>query len=299
MRAMCMLLIALLTARAQTPTFSAEVKVVNLLVTARNRDGSIVTDLTKDDFDVEEDGKKRDIKYFSQQSNLPLVVGLLIDSSWSQRHIFEQERNASLEFLKRVLRQGKDQAWVVSFDTGVHMYQRTTGSMDLVRKALLELESPQDQATLVFEGIAASAEDLMRKQPGRKAVILISDGVEYGDRISLSTAIEYAQRADELVYSILFSDSMAGYAPGLAPQLRAGGVKVMKRVADETGGGYYEASKTMTLERIYSQIEQELRNQYSIGYEPPDSNSKKYRKIKLTVKRKGVTVRTRDGYYPQ
>ncbi len=299
MRALCMLVAAMVSANAQTPTFSADVKVVNLLATARNRDRSIVTDLTKDDFEVEEDGRKQQIKYFSQQSNLPLVIGLLVDTSWSQRHIIEEERGASLVFLNRVLRPGKDRAWVVSFDTGVHMYQRTTDSMDLVRQALLELESPREQATLLFEGIAASAEDLMRKQPGRKAVILISDGVEYGDRISLSTAIEYAQRADELVYSILFSDFLAGYAPGLAPQLRATGVSVMKRIANETGGGYYAASKAMPLEKIYDQIEQELRNQYSIGYEPPESAGKKYRKVKLTVKRKGVTVRTRDGYYPQ
>jgi VWFA-related protein len=303
MRWMCMALIAMVGANAQTPTFSADVKVVNLLATARNRDGSIVTDLTKDDFEVEEDGKKQQIKYFSQQSNLPLVIGLLIDTSWSQRHIMEQERSASLEFLKRVLRQGKDQAWVVSFDIGVHMYQRTTPSLDLVRDALKELEVPVESPTHLYEGIAASAEDLMRKQQGRKAVILISDGIAIKDRVSLSNAIEYAQRADELVYAIVFSDYQAGYGDKVSAQQgaenRALGTSVMKRIGIETGGGYYEASKSMPLEKIYDQIEQELRNQYSIGYEPPESADKKYRKIKLTVKRKRVTVKTRDGYYPQ
>jgi VWFA-related protein len=290
------------SASAQTPTFSANVKVVNLLATARNRDGSIVTDLTKDDFEVEEDGKKQQIKYFSQQSNLPLVIGLLIDTSWSQRHIMEQERSASLEFLKRVLRQGKDQAWVVSFDIGVHMYQRTTPSLDLVRDALKQLEVPVESPTHLYEGIAASAEDLMRKQQGRKAVMLISDGIVIKDRVSLSNAIEYAQRADELVYAIVFSDYQAGYGEVSARQgaeYRALGTSVMKRIGNETGGGYYEASKTMPLEKIYDQIEQELRNEYSIGYEQPDSTSKKYRKIKLTVKRPRVIVKTRDGYYPQ
>lgn len=115
-------------ATAQNPTFSADVKVVSLLVTAQDRDGAIVKDLTKDDFAIEDDGRPQVIRYFSKQSDLPLTVGLLVDTSNSQRYIIPDERNASLAFLNRVLRDGIDRASVVSFDEGVHLYQPTTAS---------------------------------------------------------------------------------------------------------------------------------------------------------------------------
>jgi VWFA-related protein len=201
------------------------------------------------------------------------------------------------------LRDGKDRASVVSFDTGVHLYQRTTGSREQIAAALLELESPKEQATLLYDAVAVASEGLMRKEQGRKAFMLISDGLDYGSKASISLAIEYAQRADVLIYSILFADTVSGYGPAMSEQQafmnRALGSKVMRRLSRETGAGFFEVSKSKPVEKIYDEIAEELRNQYSIGYTPDRSSSNgAFRKIKLTVKGKGLIVRTREGYYP-
>jgi VWFA-related protein len=287
---------------AQSPTFSTDVKVVNLLVTAQDRDGAIVKDLTKDDFVVEEDGRPQTIRYFSRESDLPLIVGLLIDTSYSQRNIIPDERRASLAFLSRVLRDGIDRASVISFDEAVHLYQRTTGSRAEIAAALDQLNSPFGHTTVLYDAIAAASEDLMRKEHGRKAFILISDGVDVGGKANISFAIEYAQRADVLIYSIVFGDYLRAYNQGTHDEgfmYRAVGAKTMQRLSQETGGGFFEVSKSKSLEQVYGEIEDELRNQYSIGYTPDVSKDKqKYRHVKVTVKRKGVSARTRDGYYP-
>jgi VWFA-related protein len=144
----------------------------------------------------------------------------------------------------------------------------------------------------------------MRKQPGRKAFILLSDGMDVHSQTSLGTAIEYAQRADTIIYSILFAHHanrplmVKRQLVMMTQQLK--GAKVMERLARETGGGYFAVSEQNPIGHIYSQIEDDLRNQYSIGYssDRPDTNGK-YRKLKLTAVKKGLVVRTRDGYYPQ
>jgi VWFA-related protein len=141
----------------------------------------------------------------------------------------------------------------------------------------------------------------MRPQHGRKAFILLSDGVSFRDKTSIVTAIEYAQRADTIIYSILFSDPLKVYRPGRAAihaMVGNHGKSVMQRLAHETGGAYFEISESNRLENAYAQIEDALRNQYSLGYTPKRAGqSGEYRKIKLTVKKPGLIVQTRDGYY--
>ena len=151
----------------------------------------------------------------------------------------------------------------------------------------------------------------MKKQSGRKALIMLTDGVDVGSKVSLLSAIESAQRADTLVYSILFADRDA-YGSGFGGggmggrghggrggpprrQERPDGKKILQRLSQETGGGFFEVSKKQTIDRIYDQIQEELRYQYSLGYTPDAGTG--YRKIQLTVKKRDLIVQTRDGYY--
>jgi VWFA-related protein len=143
----------------------------------------------------------------------------------------------------------------------------------------------------------------MRKQGGRKAFILLSDGMDFRSQTSIGTAIEYAQRADTMIYSILFAHRLNRLVlRGIARKIPANplGEKVMTRLAQETGGGYFAVSANNSIDSIYAKIEEELRNQYSIGYTPSRVDpGGKYRRLKLTTVKKGLVVRTRDGYYPK
>jgi VWFA-related protein len=282
-------------------TFSSKVNVVSLLATVHDRDGGVVKNLTPDDFVLLEDGVQQKIRYFSQEADLPLIVGLLVDTSRSQSGVLEQERRASAEFLDQVLRPGKDQAFVVHFDKRVETLQGLTSSRSELASALGQLTIPGEFATLIYTAIRDSSENVMRQQPGRKAFILLTDGVAFKDPKSMETAIEFAQRADTIIYSIRFSDHIKVYRPVRAAILATAserGKHGMQRMAEETGGVWYEVTKEHPIEAIYSQIEDALRNQYSIGYTPGRSEADgKYHKIKLTAKDRHLIVNTRDGYY--
>ncbi len=285
---------------AQEATFSTDVKVVSLLATVQDSDGHVVKDLNADDFALEEDGRPQTIRYFSRESDLPLVIGLLVDTSRSQVDVIEPERAASSLFLDQVLRPDKDRAFIAHFDTHVEVLEGFTSSRDELHAALDRLRVPGMIATLLYEAIRQTSEQMMRPQHGRKAFILLSDGVSFRDKTTIGTAIEYAQRADTIIYSILYGGHHRAYRPGLAIHavVAAHGKHAMQRLASETGGAYFEVSTSHPIEDIYAQIEDVLRNQYSIGYTPERAGpSREYRKIKLTVNRPGLIVRTRDGYY--
>jgi VWFA-related protein len=315
---------------APEPTFSSDVKVVNVFATVRNKHGEIIRDLTKDDFLLDEDGRTQTIRYFSQETDLPLTLGLLVDTSMSQRRVLGEERSASYRFLSQVLREDKDKAFVIHFDREVELLQDLTSSRKSLEAALGELDVPQRSTrgwagpggrggrgfggggTALYDSILLASDELMKKQQGRKAVILLSDGVDHGSRTSLSTAIESAQRADTLVYSILFADPAMNNFGGFGgagrngrrggrsrmPVARPDGKKVLERAAKETGGGFFEVSKKHTIEQIYDTIQQELRNQYSLGYTPEAGAAAGYRKIRVATKKKDLVVQAREGYYP-
>jgi len=298
-----LLLASALRTWAQEVKFSADVNVVTLFATVRDKDGAIVNDLTREDFALQEDGAPQTIRYFSRESDLPLTIGLLVDTSRSQISVLEPERRASYVFLDRVLREGTDQACVVHFDTQVEVLQDFTSSRKELGAALDRLAIPGRVATLFYDAIRLSSEDLMKKLPGRKALMVLTDGVDYRGKTSLEEAIEYAQRADTIVYSIRFADSIRLHRPAVAAAqaiLSERGKRAMERIARETGGAYFQVSKSDPIGKIYARIEDTLRNQYSLGYTPArtDANGK-YRKIKLTATQKNLVVQTRDGYYPK
>jgi VWFA-related protein len=285
----------------QQPTFSADVKVVSLLATVHDKDDRVVKNLTADDFVLLEDGVVQKIRYFSQETSLPLTIGLLVDTSRSQTAVLEQERRASYTFLDRVLREDRDRAFVAHFDERVEIVQDLTSSRSELESALQQLRIPGHYATLIFSAVRECSEQVMRKQSGRKAFILLTDGVEYRDKTSIGTAIEFAQRADTILYSIRFSDPIHVYRPVRAAVLSAAsarGKAGLARMARETGGALFEVSKHETIEAIYAQIEESLRNQYSIGYTPErPAGVDAYHKIKLTAKDSTLSVHTREGYY--
>jgi len=332
-------------ARAQDPKYSTSVNVVNVLATVRDSKGKIVHDLAQDDFTIQEDGRPQSIRYFSQQSDLPLILGLLLDTSGSQARVLDRERNASFEFFEHILREDKDRAFLIHFDREVELLQDLTSSRKDLEAALRDVERPQlnrrssgngtpqgrrqgrggfGGGTALYDAVFLAADEILKKQQGRKAVVLLSDGVDRNSKTSIGGAIESAQRADMLVYSIHFADSgrsdgsrspISISGPGIGRRGRGGsrlpqpppggrnsvdGKKILERISQETGGSYFEVTNKLPLDKIYDQIEEELRNQYSLGYIPshtPDQSSGGYHKILVSVKRKGRTVRARDGYY--
>ncbi|MBI2679897.1 MAG: VWA domain-containing protein [Candidatus Solibacter usitatus] len=326
--ALCLCLVSLLPTSGQETTFSTDVKVVNVFATVRDKQGKIVRNLTKDDFALDEDSHPQTIRYFAQEINLPLTLGLLIDTSMSQRRVLSQERTASYTFLERVLREDKDRAFVIHFDREVELLQDLTSSRKKLESALgsVDAAAPVQRSaggrpggsgrrgggTMLYDSVLLASDELMKKQTGRKALILLSDGVDNGSKVSLSTAIESAQRADTLVYSVLFADPDAyggggrrgGYGRGgrgrYPQQSRPDGRKILERLSRETGGGFFEVTKKQSIEQIYDRIEEELRNQYSLGYTSTTAGTAGgFRKIQVTTPRqKGLIVQTRDGYYP-
>jgi VWFA-related protein len=346
------LAVSLLAARAgqqnqqtqQGPKISSEVKMVNVDATVRDKHGKIVPTLTKDDFALDEDGRPQTITYFARESDLPLTLGLLVDTSRSQTRLLDQERQASYVFLDDMIRADKDQAFVLHFDFDVELLQDFTSSRPKLLAALQQIESPAASTqttsggtgddrhgsghghggggTLLYDAIYLASNELMKKQQGRKALIILTDGDDRGSKESMGSAIESAQRANTAVYSILFADTedrghdshygghgMGGrhggggsnWPPQRSPdQDRGNGKKVLERISRETGGRMLQVSKKLTIDQIYAEIEEELRNQYVFGYTPDRANpGAGYHKIHLATKQKELTVQARDGYYSE
>jgi len=330
--------------RAQQDTqFSTDVNVVNIYATVRDKQLKIVNSLAADDFVLTEDGRPQTIKYFSQESDLPLTIGLLIDTSLSQRNVLGEEKDASYSFLDQVLRPEKDQTFVIHFDHQTELLQDLTSSRKDLRHALDAVhlaDGPQmrqggqggggggypsgnnggrrQAGTTLYDAIFLASDEIMSKQKGRKALILLTDGVDEGSKESLYDCIKAAQRSDTLVYSILFSDREGNGQPvmatlggmGMGGRRRGGGApmnaqrpdgkKILQQISRETGGGFFEVTKKEPIDSIYKTVQEELRHQYSIGYvSDQDPSGTGFRHITLTAKNnKSLTVQAPEGYYP-
>jgi VWFA-related protein len=323
-------------ASQQAPPISVEVKMVSMLATVRDKHGSLIRNLTKDDFVLEQDGHPQTISYFAKESDLPLTLGLLVDTSMSQRRVLDQERSASHAFLDHVLREDKDKAFVIHFDHEVELLQDLTSSRQKLEASLDQLGTPEFSqtggsgssgggggrgsygrggGTLLYDAVYLASNELMKKQQGRKALIILSDGVDHGSKMTLQESIATAQRADTLVYSILFADKEeygngGGYGGGhmggmgggghrrYPQESRPDGKKILEQMSRETGGRFFEVTKKLSVDQIYAEIDEELHNQYSLGYAPDKADAAVgYHKIHLTVKQKDLIIQTRDGFY--
>jgi VWFA-related protein len=286
------------------PVFSTDVRVVNVLATVRNKTGSLVGDLSQEDFSLSEDGHPQTIRYFTRETDLPLTLGLMVDTSASQRKVMDAERGASLRFLDHTFRDGKDHVFIMQFDTAVLLRQPLTDSVRKLDDALAYVDTETNRqlqmqgggGTLLYDAVVQASDDVMRKLRGRKALIVLSDGVDFGSNATEKDAVEAAQRAEALIYSILYSDSGAyGIFGG-----GGDGKRVLERMSNDSGGSFFEVSKKQTVDQVFGILEEELRNQYNLGYvsDKPITLSE-FRAIQLTAKQKGLTVQARHQYWAQ
>ncbi|MBB5337702.1 VWFA-related protein [Edaphobacter lichenicola] len=199
-------------------TIAVDARLVNLPVVVRDKKGALIQNLTKDDFTLQVDGKAQTIRYFDKDTNLPLTLGLLVDTSQSQRGVLDEERTASSTFLDQMLTNPKDQAFIVQFARQTELLQDLTTSRPLLQRALKEIDTPAPASadddsdsrshsrggTVLYDALFLASDELMSKQTGRKALIILSDGVDRNSKENLVRSIEAAQRADTIIYAIYF-----------------------------------------------------------------------------------------------
>lgn len=284
-------------AAQEDPSFSSDVQVVNVLATVRDKKSAIVRDLEKDDFSLVEDGRPQNIRYFARESDLPLTIGLMVDTSMSQVKVLDAERGASFRFLDQVLRENKDHVFIMQFDLTVQTRQALTASRRDLDQALTMVDTPTRNqlrnqyggGTLLFDAIVDASQDTMSKQQGRKALIVLSDGGDNGSDASLDSAVDAAQRAETLIYAVLYTEGGFGSGEGR---------RIMQHLAKESGGSFFEVSKKFTVDQVFALIEEDLRSQYSLGYvSDRPAQIAEFRKIQLTVKRPSLIVQSRDRYW--
>jgi VWFA-related protein len=289
------------------------VEVVQLFFNAKDKHGALLPNLTKNDFDIFEDGKPQTIKYFKAESDLPLTLGILIDSSGSQRNVLEMEKEVGGAFLENILRP-KDEAFVLNFDVDVNLLQDFTSSVHSLKHALNEARindgggscngvpglgggpipcsSTGPRGTLLYDAVYLASHDELSQEVGRKAMILLTDGEDQGSRLKIQDAIEAAQKADAICYVLMIADR--GFYGGFF-----GGDSAMKKLAQESGGRVIEVgNKIEKLKQAFEQISQELRSQYNIGYTPTNTvRDGSFRKVEIRSKQKDVKIQSRSGYY--
>lgn len=272
-------------------TLSVNVDLVNILFTVADRKGKFVTNLKKTDFRVFEDEKPQTITNFSSETDLPLTIALLVDTSGSIRDKLLFEQRAATEFFYSTLQRGKDKAMIISFDSGVDLLQDFTDDPEKLANAVQKIRA--GGGTSLYDAIYLAVTQKLSGQQGRRVVILITDGDDNSSRVSLTETLEAAQKNDVTVYAI--STNSTGYF-GSKEQER--GDKTLKKFAIETGGKPFFPLKIQDLATSFVNIHEELRAQYQIGYRP--SNGKMdgtFRKIRVEVADKRFNVRARSGYY--
>jgi VWFA-related protein len=276
-------------------TIKVDVDVVNVFCTVRDRRGALIKDLDKDDFQIREDGKPQRIRFFARETDLPLTLGLLVDVSGSVRRTVQAEKDTAERFLRQVLR-AQDQALLVGFSSTIVMWQDFTDSPSLLRETLDKLHAipfrgvPKDggpaPATLLYDAVYSTAANKFQNVSGRKAMLVISDGIDIGSRQTIQNAIGAAQTANTIVYGICYRNA------------RESGCSYLHDIADPTGGRMFAVTPETPLASIFETIQEELRSQYSIGYVSTNAaRDGSYRKLRVEVRPKGLKVETRKGYY--
>jgi VWFA-related protein len=290
-------------------TIKVDVSLVNILCSVRNKNNGLVGNLEKRDFTLYEDGKQQELKYFTRETDLPLTIGMLVDISGSQERLIETERRAAYAFFSQVLRK-KDEAFLISFGPEAELLQDFTSSPKLLQDGLSQLRvsipvgglhpgpvpTQQSQAgTILYDAVYLAANEKLKSEVGRKAIVVITDGVDTGSKISRDKAIEAAQRADSIIYSFFYQDLAAygGFGGG-----GGGGERELARMSSETGGRVFHVDRRYTLEEAFKDLQDEMRSQYALGYS--STNPKKdgtYRKLDIKMANKDMKVQARKGYY--
>ncbi len=272
-------------------TITLDVTRVNLLYTVSDKRGRFVNNLEKDDFEVIENKRKQTILEFAAESDLPLRIALLIDTSNSIRDRFKFELEAASQFLNSVIRKERDRALIYGFDTQAELVQDLTDDTELLSKKLRDMRP--GGGTALYDAIFASCRDrLMLDKPRhkfRRAVVVVGDGEDNSSRFTRDQALEMADKAEAVVFAISTNITRA----------ETDGDKVLKYFAKQTGGLAFFPFKAEDLAQDFENIANELRSQYSILYRPePLRTDGQYHEVEIRVKiRRDLTVRSRKGYY--
>jgi VWFA-related protein len=291
-------------------TLKVNVNVVQLFFNVKDKHGALIPNLTKDDFEIFEDGKQQTVKYFAAESNLPLTLGILIDASGSQRNVLDMEKEVGGAFLRQILTD-KDEAYVISFDISVDLLQDFTRDVHRLQSALNKAKINSDftsggvpglgggpvptqnaPGTLLYDAVYLSAHDMLSKEVGRKAMVLLTDGQDEGSKLKIQDAIEAAQKADAIVYVLLCADR--GFYGGFGYN----GEGEMRKLTEQSGGRVINVgNKFDKLRDAFDQIAAELRSQYNVGYTPTNTKlDGTYRKLEIKNKQ-SYKIQARAGYY--
>ena len=271
-------------------TIKARVNEVRVVFTVTDRHGRYIKDLKQNDFKVIDDQKPAELRSFNSETNLPLQVGLLVDASNSVRDRFKFEQEAAIEFLNAIIRPHYDKAFVVGFDATPEVTQDFTDNTENLSAGVRMLRA--GGGTAMYDALYFACRDKLLKQeqtgPVRRAIILLSDGDDNSSHVSREEAIEMAQRADTIVYTI--STNVSG--------MKGKGDKVLERIADATGGRAFFPFQMRDVSDAFVSIQEELRSQYAVAYKPANFVADgRYRTIEILAQDKGLKVRTRKGYY--
>ncbi len=288
--------------QSQKP-LTVQTTLVNVFATVRDKRHEIVSDLSQNDFKVFEDGQEQKIAFFSKEVNLPITLGILIDTSGSMERVIGAEQDTASRFLREVMRK-KDEAMVISFDFDVDLLADFTEDTNVLERAIrgTSINSvggggvvtpgtiPSNAGgTDLYDAIYLACHDQLATEAGRKAVIVMSDMEDTGSKLRLPDASEACQRADGVIHVLLISDPGATF--GVGPS-------VARKMADDTGGRVINVHNEKTLEKAFDEISEELRSQYVIGYYPTnDKRDGTFRKIRVDIARPDVKVLARKGYY--
>jgi VWFA-related protein len=289
-------------------TFKINVNLVDVFFTVKDKAGNLVPHLTREDCTVSEDKAPQTLKSFVAETHLPVTLGILLDTSYSQKRVLSLEQDAGSQFLERMIKQ-KDEAFVLSVDTNVDLLQDLTNNTRLLTRALYKAEinagfsfgpgpvptSGQPRGTLLYDAIYLASNAKMNRETGRKALILLSDGQDQGSRTKLNEAIAAAQKVNVVVYVILIADVRGYLEQGMAYT----GYSPMKKLTEETGGRLINVGNNSNkLEAAFQQIEDELRTQYVATYTPTNTKlDGGFRRLAVECRGDDLKVQARKGYY--
>jgi VWFA-related protein len=299
---------------AQDEPIKVDVNVVNVLASVHDKKGALINSLQKDDFQLFEDGQPQTIKYFTKETDLPLTIGMLVDVSGSQANLIDIERRAASDFFRAVLHK-KDVAFLISFGADSELLQDITGAPRLLQEGLGRLRlnagtsyggggpvptANTPRGTVLFDAVSLAATDRLQKEVGRKVIVLITDGGDQGSTFTIKRAIEDAQKANAVIYSIYYVDpsAYAGRRGGFGFGGDAGCESCLKQMSEETGGRVFKVDRSHTLQDAFNQLQDEMRSQYAIGWTPAnDRKDGSYHKLEIKVGDKTMKVQARKGYY--
>jgi VWFA-related protein len=290
-------------------TLKVNVQVVSIYFNVKDKRGALIPNLKKDDFQVNEDGKAQTVKYFEADSNQPLTLGLLIDTSASQTRVLPMEQEVGAAFLRDILTP-KDMAFLINFDISVDLIQDYTSDAAQLHRAMEKtrindgggsgaggiagagqgtIPVSRPKGTLLYDAVYLASNEKLQKEAGRKAMVLLTDGGDQGSEETLANAIAAAQRSEVIVYVIMLADRM---------NFRSGDSE-MRKLTDQTGGRVIDVGNDpKKLRKAFDQIGTELRSQYMIGYVPANTAADgKYRKLEVKATSPDYKIQARKGYY--